>query len=78
MKGRFHYYEGHDMSTVVLPVRVMRLLGVKMLIVTNAAGGLKEGLNVGDICVIQDHFAIVSCLLANLLSAYMIFGLPLC
>lgn len=60
MKGRFHFYEGHDMSTVVLPVRVMRLLGVKMLIVTNAAGGLKESLNVGDICVIQDHFAIVS------------------
>ena len=59
MKGRFHFYEGHDMQTVTLPVRVMRLLGVKLLIVTNAAGGLKEDLNIGDIVCIQDHFAIV-------------------
>ena len=60
MRGRFHFYEGNDMQTVVLPVRVMRLLGVKMLIVTNAAGGLNENYNVGDIVVIQDHFGGVS------------------
>ena len=60
MKGRFHFYEGHSMQDVVLPVRVMRLMGVKLLIVTNAAGGLKPTSNVGDIVVIQDHFALVS------------------
>jgi purine-nucleoside phosphorylase len=59
MKGRFHFYEGNSMETVVLPVRVMRLLGVKMLIVTNAAGGLNPSYNVGDIVVIQDHFGMV-------------------
>jgi purine nucleoside phosphorylase len=48
------------MEKVVLPVRVMRLLGVKLLIVTNAAGGLNPNFNVGDIMVIQDHFGMVS------------------
>ena len=43
MKGRFHFYEGHDMKTVAMPVRVMKLLGVRALIVTNAAGGVKNG-----------------------------------
>jgi len=56
MRGRFHYYEGNSMSTVVLPVRVMRLMGVKLLIVTNAAGGLNPDYKVGDIAIIQDHF----------------------
>ena len=60
MRGRFHYYEGNSMETVTLPVRVMRLLGVKILIVTNAAGGLNPNYNVGDIVVIQDHFGLVS------------------
>lgn len=58
MRGRFHYYEGNDMTKVVLPVRVMRALGVKLLIVTNAAGGLNPEYNVGDIMVIQDHFGL--------------------
>jgi len=58
MRGRFHYYEGNDMEQVVLPVRVMRLMGVKLLIVTNAAGGLNPNWNVGDIMVIQDHFGL--------------------
>lgn len=56
MKGRFHYYEGHPMHTVTMPVRVMRLLGVQILIVTNAAGGLNSSFNVGDFMVINDHF----------------------
>lgn len=60
MRGRFHFYEGNDMSKVTLPVRVMRLLGVKLLIVTNAAGGLNTEYNVGDIMVIQDHLGLVS------------------
>ncbi len=47
------------MEQTVLPVRVMRLLGVKLLIVTNAAGGLNPNYNVGDIMIIQDHFGTV-------------------
>ncbi|CAG2174129.1 unnamed protein product, partial [Oppiella nova] len=49
MKGRFHPYEGYPMAKCAMPVRVMKLLGVKTLIVTNAAGGLNKGFNVGDI-----------------------------
>ena len=60
MQGRFHFYEGNDMEKVVLPVRVMRLLGVKLLIVTNAAGGINPNFNVGDIMIIQDHFGLVT------------------
>ncbi len=48
------------METVIFPVRVMRYLGVKLLVVTNAAGGLNREFNVGDIMVIQDHFGMVS------------------
>ena len=57
-RGRFHSYEGHDMKTVVLPVYVMRCLSVKILIVTNAAGGLNPQYNVGDVCCVDDHLAI--------------------
>jgi purine-nucleoside phosphorylase len=60
MRGRFHFYEGNTMEKVVMPIKVMRLLGVKLLIVTNAAGGLNPEFNVGDIMVIQDHFGAVS------------------
>ena len=55
MKGRFHYYEGHDMSTVVYPVRAFGLLGIKNLIVTNAAGGVNTGFEPGDLMLIRDH-----------------------
>lgn len=55
MRGRFHTYEGHDIQTTTLPVRVMRLLGVDTLIVTNAAGGLNPNINVGDVMIINDH-----------------------
>ncbi|KAL3789744.1 hypothetical protein HJC23_006737 [Cyclotella cryptica] len=57
-RGRFHSYEGHDMNTVVLPVRTMRCLGVQLVIVTNAAGGLKDSYRVGDVAVIRDHIAL--------------------
>ncbi len=55
MQGRLHYYEGYKMSDITLPIRVMKLLGVKTLIVTNAAGGINLSFNVGDIMLIEDH-----------------------
>lgn len=55
MQGRFHYYEGYSMREITLPVRVMRMLGVKTLIVLNASGGINPLLNTGDIMVIADH-----------------------
>lgn len=54
MAGRFHYYEGYAMSEVVFPIRVMKLLGVEKIIVTNAAGGLNPDFEVGDLMLIED------------------------
>ena len=55
MSGRFHYYEGHDIQTVVFPFRVFHLLGIKNLIVSNASGGVNKNFNVGDVMIISDH-----------------------
>ena len=55
MQGRFHYYEGWTMDQVVLPVRVMKLLGIEVLMVSNAAGGMNPAFSVGDLMVIRDH-----------------------
>lgn len=55
LQGRLHYYEGHDMNTVVFPTRVMAALGIETLIVTNSAGGYGEGMNPGDFMIIEDH-----------------------
>lgn len=57
MQGRVHYYEGYDMNDVVLPVRLMGLLGVKRLILTNAAGGINKQFSPGDLMIIKDHIA---------------------
>lgn len=54
MSGRFHSYEGYSMDKVTLPVRVMSLLGVKTLIITNAAGAVNEGYRPGDLVVLED------------------------
>ena len=55
MQGRVHYYEGYEMSDVVLPTRLMGLLGAKTLILTNAAGGVNFDFRPGDLMMITDH-----------------------
>ena len=55
MQGRFHYYEGYTMQEVTFPVRVMSRLGIKRLLVSNAAGGLNTAFAVGDLMIITDH-----------------------
>ncbi len=55
MQGRFHFYEGYSMAEVTHPVRVLKMLGIENLIVTNAAGGVNENFQAGDLMFIQDH-----------------------
>lgn len=55
MQGRFHFYEGYSMKDVVMPIHVMKKLGVSKLIVTNAAGGINTEFNPGDLMLIKDH-----------------------
>ena len=57
MQGRVHYYEGYPMSDVVLPVRLMGMLGAKQIILTNAAGGANPSFQPGDLMMITDHIA---------------------
>jgi len=59
MSGRFHYYEGYDMDVVTMPIRVFSKLGIKNLILTNAAGGIGDNLDAGDIMLIKDHISIL-------------------
>lgn len=59
LQGRTHYYEGHAVSRIGLPVRVMQRLGIKTLVVTNAAGGLNLDFKVGDLMLINDHLSLM-------------------
>lgn len=62
MKGRVHYYEGYPISDVVLPTRLMKLLGAKILFLTNASGGLNSSFKAGDFMMLMDH---ISCFAPN-------------
>ncbi len=55
MQGRYHYYEGYDIHQITFPIKVFKLLGVKNIILTNAAGSANKDLNAGDIMLITDH-----------------------
>lgn len=57
MKGRFHYYEGYDPKEVTFPVRVMKMLGIDNLLVTNAAGGINKEFSTGALMLIKDHIS---------------------
>lgn len=65
MQGRVHFYEGYDIQQVVFPVRVMQVLGIQTLIVTNAAGGLDPTFDAGDLMLISDHINLIGMAGAN-------------
>lgn len=60
LQGRYHYYEGHSMQTITLPVRILNALGIQILLVTNAAGGLNPNYHTGDLVIIRDHINFMS------------------
>lgn len=55
MRGRFHFYEGYSMDKVVAPVRIMALMGIKLMMVSNACGGVNPEFEIGDVMIIKDH-----------------------
>ena len=59
LNGRFHYYEGYPMDKVTYPVRVMKLMGIRRLVVSNAAGGINPAHRIGDIMIIRDHINLI-------------------
>ena len=59
MRGRAHFYEGYSISQVTFPIRVMQLLGIQTLFLTNAAGGIRKDLAAGDLMLIADHINLI-------------------
>ena len=59
MQGRFHFYEGYPMEKVTFPVRVMKFLGIKNLIVSNASGGVNPDFEIGDLMILTDHINLI-------------------
>ena len=59
MQGRFHYYEGYSMQQITFPVRIMKMLGIKTLLVSNASGALNLDYQNGDLVIIDDHINLV-------------------
>jgi purine-nucleoside phosphorylase len=60
MAGRFHFYEGYSAEEVVFPIRVLKMLGIKTLLISNAAGGVDPSLKVGDLMIINDHISMAA------------------
>ena len=60
LQGRFHYYEGYDLQECTFPIRVLGVYGIKTLVLTNAAGGIRGDLEPGDLVLIRDHINLLS------------------
>lgn len=60
MAGRFHFYEGYTPAQVVYPIRVMKFLGIRLLMVSNAAGGVNPAFKIGDLMIIRDHISLIT------------------
>ena len=60
MAGRFHFYEGYSADEIVFPIRVMKFLGIRLLMLSNAAGGVHPSFRVGDLMVIHDHIGLAT------------------
>jgi purine-nucleoside phosphorylase len=65
MKGRFHFYEGYPLQDVIFPIRVMKFLGIKSIIISNASGGLNPDFEVGDMMFIEDHINMMNLMNEN-------------